>query len=261
MGVFGTYEWAVKNVNIVSGCSHNCKYCYSREMAIRFKRKTPESWKEEQLLSSYSNIRIGNIKGQVMFPSTHDITPENLELSIRTIKAILRNGNKILIVSKPHIPCIKSICDNFQKYKEQILFRFTIGSSNDSVLKFWEPSAPLFNERLESLMYAYNNGFKTSVSCEPMLDNKISNVIDQVFPFVTDSIWLGKMNFLIRRLRINGYLDIDTIEKANKLLDWQSDTEIMKLYNTYKFNPKIKWKESIKKIAKIDIPETKGLDK
>ena len=43
MGVFGTYEWAVKNFNIVSGCSHNCKYCYSKEMAIRFKRKTPDS--------------------------------------------------------------------------------------------------------------------------------------------------------------------------------------------------------------------------
>lgn len=261
MGVFGTYEWAVKNFNIVSGCSHNCKYCYSKEMAIRFKRKSPNSWKNEELLVSNGNYKIGKVSGQIMFPSSHDITPDNIDLSIKAITNILKFDNNILIVSKPHLSCISKICNDFQQSKQNILFRFSIGSSNDSILKFWETDAPSFNERLDSLKFAYAYGFKTSVSCEPMLDDKIENVIEMVLPYITDSIWLGKMNFLHRRLKINGYNDEKSITKANQLLEWQKDENIYDLYNRYKDNPLIKWKESIKKVLNIEIPITKGLDK
>ena len=78
--------------------------------------------------------------------------------------------------------------------KEQLLFRFTIGSALDEVLSFWEPGAPVFAERLAALELAWANGYQTSVSCEPMLDGHIDAVIHQVEPFVTDAIWLGKAN-------------------------------------------------------------------
>lgn len=32
--VFGTTEWAASNVNYLKGCSNDCKYCFSKEMAI-----------------------------------------------------------------------------------------------------------------------------------------------------------------------------------------------------------------------------------
>jgi len=260
MGVFGTYEWAVKNVNVVSGCSHNCKYCYSREMAIRFKRKSPATWKIEEELKSNGKEKIGKVKGQVMFPSSHDITPYNLNLSVITIREILEQNNNILIVSKPHLSCITKICKEFHHFKNNILFRFSIGSSNNKVLKFWELNAPLFKERLNCLKLAFEDGFKTSISCEPMLDNNIPDVIYQVSPYVTDAIWIGKINFLLRRLKMNGYTDSETFKKANKLLEWQKDSKIMDLYEKFKNNPKIKWKESIKKIVDIEISELKGLD-
>jgi len=195
-----------------------------------------------------------------MFPSTHDITPENLTLSLKTIGKVLKNNNNILIVSKPHLVCISRICNEFQEYKKNILFRFSIGSSNNAVLKFWELDAPLFEERIECLKLAFEQGYKTSISCEPMLDNNISDVIDQVTPYVTDSIWIGKMNFLLRRLKMNGYDDNETIQKANELLKWQRDSEIIKLYTKYKNHPKIKWKESIKKVVDIKVSQQKGLD-
>ncbi len=260
MSVFGTYEWAVKNVNIVSGCSHNCKYCYSREIAIRFKRKTPETWKIEEELKSNGKEKIGKVEGQVMFPSSHDITPHNLNFSIITIREILEQNNNILIVSKPHLSCITKICKEFHQFKNNILFRFSIGSSNNTVIKFWELNAPLFEERLDCLKLAFEDGFKTSISCEPMLDNNIPDVIYQVSPYVTDAIWIGKINFLLRRLKMNGYTDSETFKKANKLLEWQKDSKIMDLYEKFRNNPKIKWKESIKKIVDIEISELKGLD-
>ena len=39
----GTQEWAASNVNIQDGCEHDCRYCYAKTMAIRFKRATPTS--------------------------------------------------------------------------------------------------------------------------------------------------------------------------------------------------------------------------
>ena len=92
-----------------------------------------------------------------------------------------------------------------------------------------------------------------------MLDNQISVVIEEVLPYVTNSIWVGKMNYLLRRLKMNGFTDKETLAKATQLLEWQQDSEILKIYNRYKDHPKIKWKESIKKVD-IDISEVKGLD-
>lgn len=257
--VFGTHEWAVKTVNFITGCQHDCKYCYSKEMAIRFKRKTKNTWKNETVRETIPET-FKKIDGTIMFPSSHDIHPCHIDETINVIEKLLVAGNQLLIVTKPHYECITAICEIFHKYKEKILFRFTIGSADSEILKFWEPGAPDFKERISALKYAYNEGFQTSVSCEPMLDNNIDEVVEKALPYVTDSIWLGKANYLIKRLKLNGYRDRQIINKAEQLLEWQSDENVKSLYNKYKNTKKIKWKESIKSVVGIEIPTTKGLD-
>lgn len=258
--VFGTSEWAKQNANFINGCTHNCKYCYSKSMAIRFRRKTAGNWKHEEIREHSLNKKFGKVNGTIMFPSSHDIHPSHLKESIVFLNKILIAGNRILIVSKPHLQCIQAICDEFANYKSNILFRFTIGSTNSEVLKFWEPAAPDFCERLDSLKLAFSLGFQTSVSCEPMLDNNINDVISKTLPYITDAIWLGKANFLLQRLKVNGELVPKTIEKARQLIEWQSDENIHLLYNRFKDNSQIKWKESIKSIVGVDIATQKGLD-
>lgn len=259
--VFGTHEWAVKNANFINGCYHNCKYCYSKEMAIRFKRKTTLNWQIEEVDLKQTMIKRKKVDGLVMFPSSHDITPLNLPQSIDFLKNLLMTGNEILIVTKPHLIVIKEICKQFDKYKNKILFRFTIGSKNTKTLKFWEINAPTFAERKQSLIYAFNQGFSTSVSCEPMLDNSTEELVKTLLPYVTDSIWIGKANFLLRRLKMNGITDADSINKAKELILLQSDDNIKKLYQKLKTNKKIKWKDSIKKVVNLEISTIKGLDK
>ena len=103
------------------------------------------------------------------------------------------------MVSKPHLECIKRICEELKGYKDQILFRFTIGACDDSILSYWEPNAPCYDERKQCLIYAYSAGFKTSVSVEPMLDSaNIDTLISDLSPYVTDAIWIGTMNHLGR---------------------------------------------------------------
>ena len=160
--VFGTTEWAASNVNIIKGCSNDCKYCFSKEMAIRFKRKTPDNWKQEEVNLEAFNKNPRYRDGYIMFPSTHDISPEHLDLAIDFLKRLLGVGNKVLIVSKPSYPCIKQICDTFTEYKDQILFRFTIGSCSSKTLRFWEPNAPDYEERKRALVYAFEAGYQKS---------------------------------------------------------------------------------------------------
>jgi len=252
----GTKEWSVKNANFITGCKNDCKYCFSKAIIIHYNKKTQETWKEETVRQKDINRKwklYGN--GRVMFPSSHDITPAHLDDSIKFLQNILLPGNEVMIVSKPHLECIKKICDSFTDYKDKILFRFTIGSVNNDTLKFWEPGAPSFEERLASLMYAFDTGYQTSISAEPMLDNKIGEVINAVRPYVTHSIWLGKMNEMKSRLEKNTEITKELKVKANQIYTWQSDYNIKDLYEIYKNDPLIRWKAEIKKIVGIPIGE------
>jgi len=258
--VFGTLEWAAKNANFITGCSHDCKYCYSKEMAIRFKRKTAQNWKIEEIRQNSLYKKFKKIDGKYMFPSSHDIHPIHINESIYFLKKLLEAGNDVLIVTKPHFECVETICNELKVFKNNIMFRFTIGSTDTKILQFWEPGAPCYEERLSCVKLAFRLGYETSLSCEPMLDNNVEELISKTLPFITDSIWIGKANFLLKRLKTNKCNSLKEIKKAEELIKWQSDENIKFLYSKLKDNKKIKWKESIKKVVDLQIQTKKGLD-
>jgi DNA repair photolyase len=245
---FGTNEWASQTVNCISGCKNNCKYCYAKSMAIRFKRKTSGTWVSETVNFKKTNTKYRKRDGVIMFPSTHDITPSNLVHCLKVIKTLLKSGNELLIVTKPYLDVIKVLCDELVEYKEQILFRFTIGSTDNKTLKFWEPGAPSFGERLAALKHAFESGFNTSVSGEPLLDTNALELVETLSPYITGNIWLGLPNYLISRLSINGITDKKSVAIAKKLITDQSDEWVWEIYNELKDNPKVRWKESIRDI-------------
>ncbi|MDD4083141.1 MAG: radical SAM protein [Sphaerochaetaceae bacterium] len=245
--LFGTKEWAPNNFNFMNGCSNDCVYCYAKSMAIRFKRKTADTWKKEEPVNmkgkSYKHK-----EGRIMVPSSHDITPTNIEIALPVIDKLIASDNELLIVTKPNFECTQKIVDSFKEKKEQIAFRFTIGSTDSSVLKLWEPFASNFEERLKSLKYAFDSGYSTSISCEPLLDDHFNVLYDSVFEYVTDSIWVGKMNMARNRVNINTKGTFP-IEKIDALIKSQSDEKIVALFEAFKDKDKIQWKESIKKVA------------
>jgi len=190
----GTKEWADSNVNIAYGCSHDCQYCYAKKLAIFSGRKTRENWKEMVINRKAVEKGYRKRKGRVMFPSSHDITPEILGECLIVLKKLLFAGNTVLITTKPHISCVKEICQSLSHYFNQIQFRFTITSKNNKLLEKYEPGAPRYEERLMCLSYAYGKGIKTSVSIEPFLDYDPIPLIEEIEPYVTESIWIGPLN-------------------------------------------------------------------
>jgi DNA repair photolyase len=193
-----------------------------------------------------------------MFPSSHDITPNNLNACEIVLRRLLDAGNKVLVVSKPHFSCIESLCTLFQWRRENILFRFSIGACDDQILSYWEPNAPCYDERKQCLRHAYQVGFKTSVSVEPMLDSaNIDALISDLSPYVTDAIWIGTMNHL-KRLEKGS----DTVlrQAIGRIRKGQTNSVIKAIYQRHKGNPMIKWKKEIKKMVGIPIPKQNGLD-
>lgn len=164
-------------------------------MAIRYGRKTSETWSNMEFnpkaLKGYQKR-----KGRIMFPSSHDIPndPEIIKNCLQVLKKILIPGNEVLITTKAHPEVVRRLCLELKEYKSQILFRFTITSNNEHLLKFWEPNAPTYKERLESLIFAKQHGFKTSVSIEPFLDSDPFSLITEIYQHVTGSIWIGPMS-------------------------------------------------------------------
>ena len=261
--VSGTREWAASSVNVMLGCSHDCRYCYARSAAHRVGRVKGE-WTDEIVQPNLLAKGFGKRKGTVMFPTQHDITPGNLPFTSEILRRLLAAGNDVLVVSKPHRDVIMELCALLDEYKDQILFRFTIGSRNDRTLALWEPGAPGYRERLSALKYARNAGFATSVSMEPMLDTDEEHIVETFYelaPFVTDAIWLGKMNKAIERLTHNGFGgDEELMDAATMLMASQSDERIHTLYARLMDEPKVKWKESVKVVVGIAVPTEAGLD-
>ncbi len=257
--ISGTKEWAVANIDCCTGCSHGCRYCYARyDAVVKYKTVRAADWDNPIVRPEDVDRIFPCYAGQVMFPTTHDILPSNLQDCIRVIEGLIASGNSVLIVSKPHLDCIKELCRCFGKKRSQIVFRFTITALDNSIIKFWEPAAPLFEERIECLKHAFLSEFKTSVSIEPMLDaQNIVQLVDKITPWVTHSIWVGKMN------KIDSRVVCDTKEMEMELLrirQGQKDNQIIKIYRQLKDNPLVRWKESIKEVVGLELATEVGLD-
>jgi len=134
--------------------------------------------------------------GRIMFPTSHDITMDSLNGCLAVLKKLLDSDNEVLITTKPRLTCTKIICNAFYGKMDLIQFRFTITSLSNNLLSFWEPDAPCYEERLTSLIHAYQQGYKTSISIEPFLDEDPFQLVKELEPYVTESIWIGKMNYI-----------------------------------------------------------------
>lgn len=181
----GTREWSDHSANCCLGCWHGCLYCYARADALRWKRiATPAEWTRERHLPLPKKPK-KHAGAITMFPTTHDITPANLDHCLCLLRMLLQAGNQVLIVSKPHVYCMAEICNLLRSVPirhDQVEFRFSIGAVDDDVLSFWEPAAPRLNERLDALRLVWSLGYRTSVSCEPLLT-----------PAAGDAVYLVKL--------------------------------------------------------------------
>jgi len=241
MAITGTKEWMPNSVNCRVGCEHTCRYGYCWRNAKRYGLITSfDEWKESKPAKNAMR-RIKFFEGGVMFPTTHDLLPQHKDQWSPFLKGILEKGNKVLIVSKPHLESIEHICNTFSEYKPNIEFRFTIGTIEEASRAFWEPGAPSMAERIRCLKYAFDNGYATSVSMEPLLVDNPLPVIDIVDKYVTGTIWIGLMNYIQP-----SEFKADEMKWYNSQQHINSLENIKKVHAATRNNLKIRYKDSVR---------------
>lgn len=233
----GTQEWCYRELNICKGCPNNCFYCYARSIANHFGWKKTEDWSnmeiiEKKVKKGYRKLKNPTNKFDYMFPTSHDIVPQNIKECIIVLKKVLKAGNTVLITTKPKYSLIRKLCEELIEWKDQILFRFTITSADNKILKKYEPNAPSYKSRYLSVFDAfYEYGYKTSISIEPFLDLDPIYLITQFFEtfkdgrlsgvdIVTDTIWLGIMSGVVPDELKSNYTKYNLtkiIKRINKL--------------------------------------------
>ena len=135
----------------------------------------------------------------------------------------------------------KDIINGFRKYQGKMQFRFTITSNDNEILSFWEPNAPAFEERFESLILAYKEGYKTSVSVEPFLDDDPVPLVKELSPYITESIWIGPMNHMPRKnIALNEVPEYERVRNAKKV------DNLYRIYKDLVKLPNIRFKDSMR---------------
>lgn len=195
-----------------------------------------------------------------MLPSSHDILPEMLDQSITKatrgkevtytyigyLKALMNVGHELLITLKPRLDVVTRLCKELADYKHKIVFRFTITTKNPRILAFWETFAPDYEERIQSLMHARDQGFATTISMEPYLTDDPQAVIADTTRYASQ-IWLGIMSKVPRTSLLG--LDItneqDVLSELARLRQVYSRDRVEPLVQELRADPKIFWKSSI----------------
>ena len=243
----GTREWSEHSFNCVKGCSHGCLYCFGRDG--RFNKKRGANWTSEETY----NRQVKKFPGVVMFPTIHDFTYPVGFHCVYYLRALLAKGNRVLVVTKSDTSTVAAIVLALLDYpREQSEIRFTLSQFSVEIGKFWEPGAPDIKRRMAALFWAYGQGVRTSVSCEPWLDthDALYALVAVVSSSVTETIWIGHANKLRKRC---SWCMTPELDAAIKAIEARQTPEAARaVYEALKVNPKVRWKDSYQAVLKVN---------
>ena len=240
---FGTKTWSDYSHNIndsAYACPNGCVYCYIKSYGTPLKVTKTLKVNKKKVHRRFGGFPKNKV---VMFPTAHDIFMSCVADYITAAKNILTVGLDLLIVSKPRLPVIKRICRELRPYRKQVEFRFTICTDDPDLKTVWEPYAPEIPERIACTKYAHSQGYRTSISMEPLLSDP-TKLIKLLDPYVS-SFWIGHMNHV-------GNIDIEDIHKKNVML-LKSPEFVLDLVYKLKKNKKVFWKESVIKFVQSEL--------
>lgn len=197
-------EYGDFTVNHAEGCSHGCKYpCYAMMMKIRFgKFKNYDDWCKPklvenalELLEKEIPLYKNKIKSVQLCFSTDPFMykqPEIIDMSLKIIKKLNDNNIKCTALTKGILP------KELAKLSKENEYGITLISLNEKFREEMEPGSAPYNERINSLKYLHNKGFKTWVSIEPyptpnFIEQNLSDILKEL-SFV-DKIIFGRLNY------------------------------------------------------------------
>lgn len=203
-------EYADYCLNHVEGCSHGCKYpCYAYMMKKRCGIvKTYEEWCRPKIVSNALELldkEIPKHKDKIKYvhlcfstdPFMHE-QEEVHDLSLKIIDKLNSNEIRCTVLTKGIFPKELGNRNGASKNNE---YGTTLVSLNEKFREEYEPNSSGFKNRIASLKYLHDKGFKTWVSMEPYpTPNIIKQDLNQILEAVSfvDKIIFGRLNYNVK---------------------------------------------------------------
>ncbi|WP_392654680.1 hypothetical protein [Dehalococcoides sp. THU4] len=183
-------------VNLYSGCTHGCTYCYAPQVAHKSKLEFQNVQPRVDLLKNLELDcaeleKAGETRHILMsfLTDPYQPLPGCVSITGKAIHTMKTHGLNVAILSKAGDCCDLDLMTNADWFGQTLTF----DNPHDS--RKYEPNAanPLW--RVGSLRVAHNAGIQTFASCEPIINpTQTLNLIEQSAEFV-DRFLVGKWNY------------------------------------------------------------------
>lgn len=203
-------EYADFCLNHVEGCSHGCRYpCYAYMMKKRCGViKTYEEWCKPRIVSNALELldeEIPKYKHKIRYVHLCFSTDPFMyrkeqvsELSLKIIDKLNRNDIRCTVLTKGIFPRELANKNGVSKNNE---YGITLVSLDEYFRKEFEPNSAQFEDRIKSLQYLHEKGFKTWVSIEPYpTPNLVKQDLIKILKTVSfvNKIIFGRLNYNVK---------------------------------------------------------------
>lgn len=189
-------EYCDYAINIYTGCTHGCMYCYVPRIIKRFypdrvfgKDVKPREGIVDALKGQLSS---GDYNGKLIYLCFMcDPYPRGVDTKVTRdiIRLLKQAGCHVQILTKSGM----SAASDFDLLDKNDWFGVTISGNSDQIDEN-EPNAAPLSERTLSLFKAKNKGIKTWVSFEPVYDEDIVYSTIKDYECI-DMYRIGKLNY------------------------------------------------------------------
>ena len=200
-------------VNIGHLCKLGCSYCYvdnSMNKLPAVQSFVKKGYKSDSfsLYRSKTNIvdclsrDLANTDPSdasvVFFCTTCDPCPdeETTAITVEAIRMIMERSHlTVRILSKKTL--IRTVAKELRAYRDRIIFGLSTGTADPAVSAAIEQNASPILERVETLHWLQDSGFRTYGMLCPVLPSEVDNVeklLDQIRPECCEQIWAEAIN-------------------------------------------------------------------
>ncbi len=217
-------EYSPYALNVYTGCDHGCKYCYIKQFYVNNK----EVKQRNNLIAKLENqLKKNKINEQTLLCFIGDPyckADSEYKTTREALKILLKYNVPTAILSKGGKRILRDL-DLFKKFKNiKVGTTLTLLKEKESL--FYEPGAALPEERIKVLNVLHDEGIKTWISFEPVIDPlQTYKLLELSYPFI-DQYKVGKMNHYRLPHEVNWREFGDTI--SERLLELRKDFYIKK---------------------------------
>lgn len=191
-------EYAELSINIYSGCSHGCTYCYARDMAKRFGRihdyTTPQPRTNIAEMIEKDCQKLPPNSGQILLCFTTDPYQHkgNNSKTREVIQIIKKHRLSFCVLTKGGAAALSDI----DLYQPGDSFASSLTCLNNNTWQRYEPGSAPPHERIETIKKFHRAGIETWASLEPVINpDETLNIIEQTHDFV-DLYKIGVLNHM-----------------------------------------------------------------